>query len=169
MSGESNGLRRLEARAILSARCRSSSALAAWGASSILRCNSSICWRSSSSCLASSLFLAEIGESLNRLRAIAEVVSCPRNSMAFAASQLVVFQGARDEHIKNRYVRSEQRGKTTDWVRPGGSRLKWTGGCVARGSLIDFRYAPLLAPCRRPILIATKAMLFRGQDTATCA
>jgi hypothetical protein len=28
-----------------------------------------------------------------------------------------------------------------------------------------FRYAPLLAPCRRPILIATKCMLFRGQDT----
>ena len=28
-----------------------------------------------------------------------------------------------------------------------------------------FRYAPLLAPCRRPILIATKAMLFRGQGT----
>jgi len=28
-----------------------------------------------------------------------------------------------------------------------------------------FRYAPLLAPCRRRILIATKAMLFRGQDT----
>jgi len=29
-----------------------------------------------------------------------------------------------------------------------------------------FRYAPLLAPCRRPILIATKAMLFMGQDTS---
>jgi hypothetical protein len=29
-----------------------------------------------------------------------------------------------------------------------------------------FRYAPLLAPCRRRILIATKAMLFRGQDTS---
>jgi hypothetical protein len=34
-----------------------------------------------------------------------------------------------------------------------------------------FRYAPLLTPvrlgppCRRLILIATKAMLFRGQDT----
>jgi hypothetical protein len=28
-----------------------------------------------------------------------------------------------------------------------------------------FRYAPLLAPCRRPNLIATKAMLFMGQDT----
>jgi hypothetical protein len=28
------------------------------------------------------------------------------------------------------------------------------------------RYAPLLAPCRRRILIATKAMLFRGQDTS---
>ncbi|HEV3210994.1 MAG TPA: hypothetical protein VGY91_12090 [Chthoniobacterales bacterium] len=31
----------------------------------------------------------------------------------------------------------------------------------------DFEYAPLLAPCRRPILIATKYMLFRGQDTRT--
>jgi|SRR5271166_2109662 len=30
-----------------------------------------------------------------------------------------------------------------------------------------FRYAPLLAPCRRPILIATKGMLFRRQDTRT--
>jgi hypothetical protein len=36
-----------------------------------------------------------------------------------------------------------------------------------------FRYAPLLLPvrlgppCRRPILIATKAMLFMGQDTST--
>ena len=35
-----------------------------------------------------------------------------------------------------------------------------------------FRYAPLLPPvrlgppCRRPILIATKAMLFMGQDTS---
>jgi len=28
-----------------------------------------------------------------------------------------------------------------------------------------FRYAPLLAPCRRPILIATNDMLFRRQDT----
>jgi hypothetical protein len=28
------------------------------------------------------------------------------------------------------------------------------------------RDAPLLAPCRRPILIATKYMLFRGQDTS---
>ena len=34
-----------------------------------------------------------------------------------------------------------------------------------------FRYAPLIPPvrlgppCRRPILIATKATLFRGQDT----
>src|SRR6266446_9559609 len=27
------------------------------------------------------------------------------------------------------------------------------------------RYARLLAPCRRPILIAKKYMLFRGQDT----
>jgi len=30
-----------------------------------------------------------------------------------------------------------------------------------------FRYAPLLAPCRRPVLISTKGMLFRRQDTST--
>ena len=30
-----------------------------------------------------------------------------------------------------------------------------------------FGYAPLLAPCRRPILIATKAMLVTGQDTGS--
>ena len=30
-----------------------------------------------------------------------------------------------------------------------------------------FRYAPLLAPCRRSILIATKAMLVTGQDTGS--
>ena len=29
------------------------------------------------------------------------------------------------------------------------------------------RYAPLLAPCRRPILIATKATLVTGQDTGS--
>src|SRR6266576_4613583 len=34
-------------------------------------------------------------------------------------------------------------------------------------SVFRFRYAPLLAPCRRPILIATKYMLFRGQDTSS--
>ena len=28
------------------------------------------------------------------------------------------------------------------------------------------RYAPLLAPCRRPILIATKATVFMGQHTS---
>jgi hypothetical protein len=30
-----------------------------------------------------------------------------------------------------------------------------------------FRYAPLLAPCRRPILIATNAMLVTGPDTGS--
>jgi hypothetical protein len=31
---------------------------------------------------------------------------------------LAVFQGASDERILNRYVRSEQRGKTANWPRP---------------------------------------------------
>jgi hypothetical protein len=35
---------------------------------------------------------------------------------------LAVFQGASDERILNRYVRSEQRGKTANWPRPRGLR-----------------------------------------------
>jgi len=32
---------------------------------------------------------------------------------------------------------------------------------------VSIQICALLAPCRRPILIATKAMLFMGQDTST--
>jgi hypothetical protein len=31
---------------------------------------------------------------------------------------------------------------------------------------VSIKICALLAPCRRPILIATKAMLFMGQDTS---
>jgi hypothetical protein len=33
-------------------------------------------------------------------------------------------------------------------------------------SHLSIQIGSLLAPCRRPILIATKYMLFRGQDTS---
>jgi hypothetical protein len=39
-----------------------------------------------------------------------------------AASKLAVFQGASDEHILIRYVRSKQRRKTANWPRPEGLR-----------------------------------------------
>src|SRR5271165_2373764 len=45
-------------------------------------------------------------------------------------------------------------------------------GCVENGpaaallvGYVSNQICALLAPCRRPILIATKGMLFRGQDT----
>ena len=45
-------------------------------------------------------------------------------------------------------------------------------GCVENGPTaallvghVSIQICSLLAPCRRPILIATKHMLFRGQDT----
>jgi hypothetical protein len=31
---------------------------------------------------------------------------------------------------------------------------------------VSIQICSLLAPCRRPILIATKCLLFRGQDTS---
>jgi hypothetical protein len=103
--------------------------------------------------------------------------------MAFAVGQLAVFQGAttpatlrvamragRRAYL-NGYVRSEQRRKTANWPRPGGSGMKMGRRLRCSSVTYRFRYAPLLLPvrlgppCRRPILIATKAMLFMGQDT----
>jgi len=37
----------------------------------------------------------------------------------------------------NSYGSSELRGKTANWPRPGGLRLKWAGGRVARRLRID--------------------------------
>jgi hypothetical protein len=43
-----------------------------------------------------------------------------------------------------------------------------SGGPAAAGSFTyQFSYAPLLAPARRLILIATKAMLVIGHDTGS--
>jgi hypothetical protein len=108
-------------------------------------------------------------------------VSCPRNNIYFAGSQLAVFQGANERPYLNHTGRESNAEK-----RPTGSGPE---GCDENGPATALlvahvphhfdtggkepdlrqrkmvRDAPLLAPCRRPILIATKYMLFRGQDT----
>jgi len=109
-------------------------------------------------------------------------VSCPRNSMPFAAGQLAVFQGAERRAYLNRYVRSEQRGKNSQLAAAHrvamkmGRRLRCSsvtsrptlccpGESNSTRSIESGAGCALLAPCRRPILIATNGMLFRGQDT----
>src|SRR5271166_4493789 len=69
----------------------------------------------------------------------ATLVSCPRNSRYIAGGQLAVFQGASEAPISERKM-------------------------VRDAPLMPVRLGP---PCRRPILIATICLLFRGQDTST--
>jgi hypothetical protein len=94
------------------------------------------------------------------------LVSCPINNMAFAVGQLAVFQGAtppatlrvaraRIRYAKrcrpgvraarraylNGYVRSEQRRKTANWPRPGGSGMKM----VRRGRTARRAFRPGVA------------------------
>src|ERR1700730_2158256 len=106
------------------------------------------------------------------------LVSCPRNTRYFAGGQLAVFQGGPsrtggEAPISESYGSSEQRGKTANWPRP---RVAMKMGPRRRFSSVTYRlrYAPpppvrLGPPCRRPILIATKYLVFRGQDTRTAA
>ena len=104
-----------------------------------------------------------------------------------AAGQLAVFQGASEAPIPPHFClllvwpfrsrrkmerdgSSEQRGKTANWPRPGGLRLKWAGGRVARRLRIDLDMRPLMPvrlgpPCRRPILNATTSSLYARRCT----
>ncbi len=109
------------------------------------------------------------------------LVSCPRNNIYFAGSQLAVFQGAnerpylnhtgRESNVEKRPTGSGQKG--CDENGPATALLVGhiphhfgTGGRKPIGQKRKMvRDAPLLAPGRRPILFATKYMLFRGQDT----
>jgi hypothetical protein len=114
------------------------------------------------------------------------LVSCPRNSMSFAAGQL--FFKARAMSIsksicKERATRKNSQPAVASWVamkmgrrlrcssftsrptfmQPGRDQeyqeyRKWSG----MRPLTPVRLGP---PCLRPILIVTKGMLFRGQDT----
>jgi hypothetical protein len=88
--------------------------------------------------------------------------------MAFAAGQLAVFQGASDEHILIDTQAASNAEKPPTGRGPEGCDENGPAAALLVGH-VSFRYAPLLAPCRRRILIATKAMLFRGQDTGATA
>src|SRR5271165_2253957 len=92
------------------------------------------------------------------------LVSCPRNSRYIAGGQLAVFQGASEAPISESYGSSEQLGKTANWPRPGGCDENGPAAALLVGH-VSIQICSLLAPCRRPILIATIYLLFRGQDT----
>jgi hypothetical protein len=82
--------------------------------------------------------------------------------MYFAGGQLDVFQGASEAPISESYGSSEQRGPGPEGCDENGPAAALLVGHVS------IQICSLLAPCRRPILIATKHMLFRGQDTNKC-
>jgi hypothetical protein len=46
-------------------------------------------------------------------------------------------------------------------------KMGWSGPAAAGSFTYQFRYAPLLAPARRLILVATKTMLVMGHDTGS--
>src|SRR5271166_1147573 len=93
------------------------------------------------------------------------LLSCPRNSRYIAGGQLAVFQGASEAPISESYGSSGQLGKTANWPRPGGCDENGPAAALLVGH-VSIQICSLLAPCRRPILIATIYLLFRGQDTS---
>src|ERR1700726_536551 len=99
------------------------------------------------------------------------LVSCPRNTRYFAGGQLAVFQGASEAPISLSYGSSEQRGKTANWPGPEGCDENGPAAALLVGHVsiqICSLHPPvrLGPPCRRPILIAAKYLVFRGQDTS---
>ena len=95
------------------------------------------------------------------------LVSCPRNSRYIAGGQLAVFQGASEAPISLSYGSSEQRGKTANCPGPEGCDENGPAAALLVGH-VSIQICSLLASCRRPILIATIYLLFRGQDTRAC-
>src|SRR6516162_6660628 len=89
--------------------------------------------------------------------------------MPFAAGQLAFFKARAT--IISKSIR-EERATRKNGQLAAARRVAMKMGRRLRCSSVTyrFRYAPstpvpLASPCRRPILIATKDMLFRGQDT----
>src|ERR1700678_3906539 len=101
-----------------------------------------------------------------RLRYIRmELVSCPISNMAFAVGQLAVFHGASEAPISGSYGRANNPEKQPTGHGPEGCDENGPAAALLVG-YVSMQICALLAPCRRPILIATKAMLFMGQDTS---
>jgi hypothetical protein len=101
--------------------------------------------------------------------------------MHFAGGQLAVFQGANERPYLTHTGRVSNAEKQPTGPGPKGCDENGPAAALLVGHVpLHFcapanlglsdsvkmgRDAPLLAPCRRPILIATKCMLFRRQDT----
>ena len=98
------------------------------------------------------------------------LVSCPGNSMHFAGGQLAVFQGANERPYLTHTGRVSNAEKQPTGHGPTGCDENGPAAALLVGHVsIQICSLPppvrLGPPCRRPILIATKYMLFRGQDT----
>jgi hypothetical protein len=140
------------------------------------------------------MFFSPVGESYRRIDVSTQLrwdvlVSCRRNNMPFAVGQLAVFQGGPSrtggkapisEPIRvERATRKNGQLATAQWVAMKMGRRLRCSSVTSSTSLTSRRAnqlatckrqtgagCSLLAPCRRPILIATKGMLFRRQDTS---
>src|SRR6202011_226314 len=96
---------------------------------------------------------------------VSTLVSCPRNSMHFAGGQLAVFQDANERPYLTHTGRVSNAEKQPTGPGPTGCDENGPAAALLVGH-VSIQICSLLAPCRRPILIATKYMLFRGQDTS---
>jgi hypothetical protein len=84
--------------------------------------------------------------------------------MHFAGGQLAVFQGANERPYLTHTGRVSNAEKPPTGTGPEGCDENGPAAALLVGH-VSIQIGSLLAPCRRPILIATKYMLFRGQDT----
>ena len=84
--------------------------------------------------------------------------------MNFAGSQLAVFQGANEDPYLDDTGRESNAEKQPTGSGPEGCDENGPAAALLVG-YVSIETRALLAPCRRPILIATKYMLFRGQGT----
>src|ERR1700737_2644484 len=93
------------------------------------------------------------------------------NSMHCAGGQLAVFQGANERPYLTHPGRVSTAEKQPTGPGPTGCDENGPAAALLVGHVsIQIGSLPppvrLGPPCRRPILIATKYMLFRGQDTS---
>src|ERR1700678_942117 len=84
--------------------------------------------------------------------------------MAFAVGQLAVFKARAKRPYLVHTGRASNAEKQPTGHGPEGCDENGPAAAVLLG-YVSMQICSLLAPCRRPILIATKAMLFMGQDT----
>jgi hypothetical protein len=92
------------------------------------------------------------------------LVSCPRNMRYFAGSQVAVFPGVNDDPYRADTGRESNAEKQPTGSGKVGCDENWSTAALLVGH-VSIQTRSLLAPCRRPILIATKYLIFRGQGT----